>query len=1047
MSLVVYKSSAGSGKTTTLVNEYLSLALRKPERFGNIIALTFTIKATAEMKDRVFVVLHKIIHLDKNQNDAGLHSSIEHIKKATGFTLSEIQSRSRKLLHNILHNYAEFSFSTIDSFVVNIVRSFSQDLNLPFDFNIELDSSLLIEQAIAMLFDKIGSDKQLTDFLIQYMLNNVENERSLKIEDELAKLSKIIFESRHYKYVEKLDRIELATLAKINTGLKRNLAKSEERIKKIAEDTLTLIAQNGIEHSDFFRSSLPKQLVKLKKHIDLPMHDIFDAPENNLFYSTSKPNAVKVRIDTIRPQLEGSINEIAKLIKSYTNLKLILETFNPIALLSEVKRMLNRYSKENNIIHLSESNKLISDVVLQEHIPFIYERVGRKYLHFLVDEFQDTSVIQWNNLIPLIDNSLSTGHFNMIVGDAKQSIYRWRDGDVDQFINLPKINNADASPIMQERAKSIERNYIEKPLQHNYRSDLNIIEFNNEFFDYQLQNKFGNSERISKVYKQHKQIAGKSEENGKVVIQNYPKNGKQTYEEGIKEHINELLEQNYELKDIAIIARSKNILAKASDILIQNNIQVVSNETLYIQNNPQVSLIVSLMSFIGNNNRKNNLLNIHHILNRTAGDNKSDSIKNIEQYLNSIDGKHDIETVCESIQQYGIHLSATKLKELQAYDLAEYLIMKLGLNKKTNPFLQSLLDNILENSQKNGAGLQVFLNFWELKKKDLSISLPEEINAIKLYTIHKAKGLEFPVVVFLANGFDDQAGGTHWVNTKPLEIEGLEIAMIKHKKDLLTSNFKEQFLDEEDKRMMDKLNLIYVANTRPTQQLIILFEEKKGSSWDLFKNFKINNDKFTKVDDNLKIYGGTKHKEKNKQHKTNNELQKIISNPWEKRIRLKQNADIIRSATAQQRIEKGKKMHYLLSLISNNKDIDYIINKVHMEGIISAGELNHYKEKLQWIITHPSTKHFFEHENVEINECAILLPNGKQLRPDKIILKDNEAIIIDYKISDYNKISTFEKEKHLKQVKNYKKLLLDMQFLKVSAHLIYISHSIKVVNT
>jgi ATP-dependent exoDNAse (exonuclease V) beta subunit len=201
MSLVVYKSSAGSGKTTTLINEYLSLALKYPDRFGSIIALTFTIKATTEMKERVFKVLDRIIHLEDFRDDKGLESGLKHIMKATGFDESKIRIQAKVLLHNILHQYSDFAFSTIDSFVVRIVRSFAHDLNLSMDFNIELETDILVEQAIAMLFEKIGNDKKLTNFLIQYVLQNVENEKTLHIENDLAELGKIIFESRHYKSI------------------------------------------------------------------------------------------------------------------------------------------------------------------------------------------------------------------------------------------------------------------------------------------------------------------------------------------------------------------------------------------------------------------------------------------------------------------------------------------------------------------------------------------------------------------------------------------------------------------------------------------------------------------------------------------------------------------------------------------------------------------------------------------------------------------------------------------------------------------------------
>ncbi len=1056
MSLVVYKSSAGSGKTTTLVNEYLSLALRKPERFGNIIALTFTIKATTEMKERVFVVLDKIINLDKHRDDAGLKAGIDHIKNATKLSEAEIRNRSKILLHNILHHYTDFSFSTIDSFVMNIVRSFAHDLNLPFDFNVELDSGFMVEQAIAMLFEQIGENEKLTDFLIQYILQNVDKESSLKIENELANLGKILFESRHYKSIELLHSIELNHFSEINNKLRKDITKFENHLAKIAKSGLDLFKSNGIEASDFSRGTLPKQLANIVDgKIDVN-HKIFVDPENNNFYPNSKSAAIKSRIDGIRPQIVSLINSIADYFEQhaqdYYNKKLILEKLNPLALLSEIKRMLDQYSAENNVIHLSESNKMIASIVLEEHIPFIYERVGRKYLHFLIDEFQDTSVIQWNNLIPLIDNSLATDNFNMLVGDAKQSIYRWRDGDVDQFINLPKINNTNSSPIMQERAQSIERNYQEKLLAYNYRSERNIIEFNNAFFDFQLNHTFGSkdkkytnkdSERISKIYNQHHQIAGKKEDDGRVVIQNFPKDGDQTYEDGLISHIKKLLEQNYRLQDIAIIARSKKVLTKNSDILVRNGYNVVSNETLFIEKNPEVSLITSFLNFVGNKDRKNNLLNTNYLLSKR---NKQNIPIDITTFLNKIGQSDDIKTLCSSVNKLGYNLLPKIIQELQAYDLAEYLISSLKLTSTPNPFVQSLLNSILENSQSNGAGISSFIDFWEMKKEVLSISLPDNIDAIKLYTIHKAKGLEFPVVIFAANGFSNTSKGVfHWVDPKEAGIEDIEVAMVNHKDDMQYSSFESQYLDEKDKQKMDDLNLIYVANTRPTEQLIILFEDERSSAWDKFKDFTIDNDKFEQSDDNLKIYGSSKKQEALMKQIEENTITQTISNHFDTQIKLRSSAALGMSDEQSNRIEKGKIIHYLLSQIKSEEDIKLIVQSAILEGILRETDNEYYTQKIKAIITNEQIAPFFNKNNIEINERSIILPNGKQLRPDKVIIAKNATLIVDYKVSDYDKISENDKEKNAKQVEKYRNLIENMNYPNVKTYLIYIEGDPKCV--
>ncbi|RUA30923.1 MAG: hypothetical protein DSY76_01990 [Bacteroidetes bacterium] len=1049
MSLVVYKSSAGSGKTTTLVNEYLSLALLKPERFSSIIALTFTIKATTEMKERVFQVLDKIIHLDEHKDDLGLLSGLKHIQDRTELSIPEIQTRAKKLLKNILHNYSDFAFSTIDSFVMSIVRSFAHDLNLPLDFNVDLDTDFIIEQAVVMLFENIGKNDALTDFLIQYILQKADSEGNLRIQGELEELGKILFDSSNYQSIEKLSNIDLKQFSSVRNSLQADIAKYEKVLITEARKGLKLIDDNNIPHKNFSSSTIPKQFIKiLNKDFSLNPKAI-ENPEENLFYTKGNKKKLDITapIDSIRDALVEILNTIRNhrdlYEADYIDKVLIYEKINPLALLSEIKHQLDIYKEENNVIHISESNKMISDIVLNEHIPFIYERVGRRYHHFLIDEFQDTSVIQWNNLIPLIDNALADGNFNMLVGDAKQSIYRWRDGDVDQFINLPKIKNANSSEIMKERAKSIERNYRKENLQNNYRSELNIIEFNNTFFKYLAENEYGlNSERIAKIYEKHEQIPAKTKDNGRVVLRHFPEKGEISYEEGLVKQVDELLNQNYQLKDIAIIARTKKVLERNSDILIKHGYKVISNETLYIAKNPIVNLITSILYFVGNNNRKNHFLNCIHLLNKLHNKEQKAALENINSSLKKLGGNDDMNILVRAIAEFGFKLSSNQLQELQAYDLAEYIISKLHLSNPANPFVQSLLNNILENSQKNGSGIHAFIDFWELKKEKLSIQLPENIDAIKLLTIHKSKGLEFPVVIFPANGFRRRKGSFHWVNPKEVGIETLETAMVNHKAALEASSFKDQYLDEEDKLNMDDINMIYVACTRPTEQLIIFSEDKKDNIWKKIKDFNIENDKFITLDDNHKVYGRfSKHIQKNEEVQEN-VIKKTLSTSWVNKFHLKQSLKTKLSENTLARIEKGKTIHAILSHIRSTDDIEPTLTKFILQGIISSKEKVYYSEEIKRIITDEKIRDYFSKNNREINENSIILPDGNQLRPDKVILRENKTIIIDYKLSNYTSLSETEQKKHFSQLQNYQNILKEMKYPSIEAHLIYIGENI-----
>jgi ATP-dependent exoDNAse (exonuclease V) beta subunit len=1053
MSLVVYKSSAGSGKTTTLVNEYLSIALKYPQRFSAIIGLTFTIKATGEMKDRVLKVLDKIIHLDKHRDDPGLMAGLEHIRKKSGLNEEQLRKNASILIRNILHNYTDFAFSTIDSFVVGIVRSFARDLNLPVDFAIELEQDPLIEQAIERLYARIGRDENLTIFLINYIFQNIDNEKNFRIDHDLQQLAKNLFMSKHYKAIDKLDKIDLNEYRKIIKEMQRDTEVFKQKAKAFAQEALDLLDTHHIEHSWFTSKSYPAQLIKITNGKFDPNHNIIKNPEKIIKAPKSKKQE-GAAIEAVLTELLAINQKLVDLFeqdyKSFFDKSLILDKINPLVLLSEIKKELDDYCEENNLIHLSESNKKIAEIVLNEHIPFVYERVGRRYQNFLIDEFQDTSVIQWNNLLPLLDNSLAADNFNMIVGDAKQSIYRWRDGDVDQFIKLPEIANPDNSPIIKERAETLKRHFEQKQLNFNYRSEKNIIDFNNRFIRFLLDNVYSpnetESERINKVYENFKQEAGKTKENGKVVLRNFPDKESSEFEDALIGYIDDLQKQNYNLRDIAILGRTSKTLHRIAEVLIKNGISVVSSDTLYIQNNPDVRLIVSAIAYLASQERKNNLLNIMLLLAHKDKENGKEILQSNKNLIQNIGKENDSTLISKAFGLFGYTIDAQKLNQLQTYDLAEYLIQELGLNKTANPFLQSLMDHILDNSLSKGAGHGSFYEFWERKKGSISISLPEDIEAVKLYTIHKAKGLEFPVVIFPAVNFK-RRGEMLWVDAKKAGVEGLKSAMISYKKELEFSSFAEDYLDEKDKVALDELNLIYVAITRPAEQLFILCDEGQSDSlWKLFKDFKeVKDPKLKILDDNHIIYGEMTSTGRAKAAQQTNSIDHIISNSWSQRLHIRKQAAFRKDAEQVARMQYGSLIHELLAEIQSKNDIHKAVQKALLSGKIQKEARTLLEQKLRDIITHPKVTPFFDTQNTILNEAAILLPEGTQKRPDRVILSKNKTLIIDYKTSDWHQISDFEQENHFKQLDEYRKILTKMGYPEIEAYLIYLSGEIAVI--
>ena len=559
MSLKVYKSSAGSGKTSTLVIEYLSLALINPFQFRQIIALTFTQKATNEMKNRLINNLVKLKEMDIKNPSEDINYIVKSLKENTGFNENIIKQQSKILLSNILHQYGDFGFNTIDSFVVKIVRSFAHNLQLAANFEIELDSSIIIEQAIEQLYDKVGKNDQLTKFLLDYTMEKMEEGKSTNIDIQLAELARLIFDSKHYQNIDLLKGIPIESFSKVKSILQKQINNYNTKIKEFGAEGIYCIEQHGLEEKDCSSGWLYKYFYKLytnHKHTysigDLENKTFVAMIDNDKdWYSKRQLDSIKSTVAAAKPDILNIINKARKYysyqLPLYHAHKLILNKISPLALINKLKQIVENYSDDNDIIHISEINRKISEVVNEQQAPFIYEKIGQKYNHYLIDEFQDTSVIQWNNLIPLLENSLASSNTNLLVGDAKQAIYRWRDGEVEQFVNLPKLANANISILNKQREALLERSYAPFVLDTNYRSKETIVNFNNRFYTELLSHE---SEYVNKVFEKHTQKTNKDFNEGFVKLSHLiygPDEENNILLENIYNEILELTKRNYKL--------------------------------------------------------------------------------------------------------------------------------------------------------------------------------------------------------------------------------------------------------------------------------------------------------------------------------------------------------------------------------------------------------------------------------------------------------------------------------------------------------------------
>jgi ATP-dependent exoDNAse (exonuclease V) beta subunit len=623
MNFTVYKASAGAGKTYTLVKEYLKLSLAgsKTENYKNILAITFTNKAAAEMKERVINAL-KAISSQKAVTGT-YHFLLLDLIKETNLSEEQIKKSSKDVLEHMLHNYSDISICTIDKFVHKVIRTFAHDLNLPMNFEIETDEKSLISKAVDLLITKVGIDEELTKVLVDFTETKLNEEKNRNIEQDLKSFAEKMIGEESSEYLDKIRNLSLTDFLSIKEKLSKFITGAENELAEFGQSGLKLIAENNIDHASFAggANGIGKYFSYLaEKRNDKysPSATVSKNVSENKWYSGKATATEKAAIDSVKVRLEelffNAVNLFSKKGADYKLAKLIFRHIHSLMVIREIDLIIAELKKENNIVRISDFNKIIAAIVSNEPAPFIYERLGEKYKHFLIDEFQDTSLLQWQNLLPLLDNSLANGNFNMIVGDGKQSIYRWRGGEVEQFSSLPKIFKGERNPFNQEREEALLRNYKEMPLKQNYRSKREIVEFNNAFFTLASA---GLPEELKNVYSSNEQEFNPENTGGYINLRFLNEKVPEipSFEERTLECVLEIIKENvtegYALKDIAILFRRNSDASLVANYLISKGVNVISSESLLICNSPKVSFIVDVLCYLtqpGNEAAKTKIL-------------------------------------------------------------------------------------------------------------------------------------------------------------------------------------------------------------------------------------------------------------------------------------------------------------------------------------------------------------------------------------------------------------------------------------------------------
>jgi ATP-dependent exoDNAse (exonuclease V) beta subunit len=1038
----VYNASAGSGKTFTLVKQYLKVLLTSSDlfMFQKVLAITFTNKAAGEMKERVLSNLEAFAEGDEND-------LLKIILSETALEATLIKERSKKILGAILQNYSAFSITTIDSFTHKIIKSFAYDLGLSLNFEVEMDAISLLNEAVDVLISKIGTDKKLTNLLIDYSLDKTDDDKSWDISKDLNDFARVLLNEEDVKHFRALAHKELDDFFDLKNRLQKANKEIEREYEVFGTEVLSFIEASGAQILDFAqRGECPNHFQKLTKLRSLKSDDLkFDGrldktiEEGKNLYAGKVTASVKDTIEGISEQLRLYYYQSKDLYtRTYSNYllnKITLKSIIPLAVLNNINSELNTIKEDNNIRLNAEFNQLISDNIKDEPAPYIYERIGQRFQHYFIDEMQDTSVLQWQNLIPLIENALAQENSNLLlVGDGKQAIYRWRGGKAAQFIDLGA---------QQENPFNIQKEI--KSLETNFRSYSEIINFNNSFF--QHTSNFLQNESYKKLFYEGNTQLENNKKGGFVSLTFLDKEEekdeeKVKYPKKVLEKINQLKEDFY-LNEICVLTRTKKDGIAVADYLSDNGISIISSETLLLKNNAKINFIIDVLHVIQNANDEEKRFEVLYFLyvHLQVKIPKHAFFKKHIKLTNAV--------IFDDLKSYGISFNFSVFQQVPFYEKIEEIIRGFNLVDSSNAYVQFFLDVVLEQ-QRKVTDIGDFLEFWELKKDKLSIVASENANAVQVMTIHKSKGLEFPVVIFPCDvEIYRQISPKIWFDDLPEDYQFKEL-LVDYKKDLSLINARglEIYNQQREELELDNFNLLYVSLTRAVEQLHVITEKKisaKGAEnvnhySGIFINY-LKEQNLWQEDLLAYTFGNMGRIQKKEAATSLTEIhEKFISTPWqEHNIILLASASKLWNTAQGEAIDFGNLFHEILSKISTNNDVESIVAQYHQQGLINEVQLKSIKEAIYSVVNHSELKPYFSEEVTVFNEREIVDIDNQVVIPDRLVFNaQNEVTIIDYKTGNPSK-------EHHQQLLRYERVLKSMHFKVDKKLLVYMNAFIDVV--
>ena len=1034
----IYSASAGSGKTFTLVKEYLKVCLqtKSPKKFASILAITFTNKAAAEMKERIIKTLKAFS--DPSGAAQTEQNMMAILVAETDLDLKELGLRAQLVFEAMLHNYSQLSVGTIDKFTHRVIRTFAQDIDLPSNFEVEIEHQSLLKQAVDTLISKAGENEKLTALFIRFIQDKTSDDKSWLIENDIYVTAEELLKESGQTHCESLKKVSLGEFFLFHKNIRKYINKTDKKLSVIGSDFFSFCRDKNV-NPDWFaggaRSGLAKYFGYLKdgnwKKYQ-PSNSNLNRINNKSWHASKAPRGEWSKIDEVRNAFFPYAKIALKIIDDYPKyilFRLISQNFYSVAVLNEVSKEVQHIKELNNIIPIGEFNKKIADVLQNEEGDFIYERLGERYSNYFIDEFQDTSELQWKNLFPLIENAIADGlkpGSAMLVGDAKQAIYRWRGGEVDLFVGLQQL--AEETPLRSPYKMEL------VSLENNFRSAAEIVNFNNKLFS-SIADKI-DDKKYQNIYKDLN--AEETKGCGGYVSLEYIENSSE--HDNLQKRacigtIHDLKKAGFSYADICILTRTKAKGALIVKALIDEGVPVVSSESLLLEHSVEVLFLLNFLRFLNEPNQPRHRFKLieflsSHKLWPWASENTHAKLNILclgseglfFSFLKDLVGDEDL----------------LGWRSLSLMGLCHKIIKSFMLSETARIYMQFFLDEVWIYSNKNSHELFGFLSYWDEHAHKFSIAVPEGINAVQVMTIHKSKGLEFPVVLLpFANwNTNSERDAKAWVTIREPELAGLPASLLPLSPLLeeSTNNLKTVYKEHKSKVLLDNINILYVALTRAKKQLYV-FTSKSERGKNLSGFFDHFLESIGELNGNKThyIFG-----EKHAGQANTNTKNKTIPTPLPikdvyKTLRINRMAPKIWSAEAPEKnTDKGRKIHEILSHIKTIADSEKAIAKALRGGLITISEVDGIKGLLFSVLKNPKIEPYFLPGLKIKNEAEILLQNGRVIRPDRLVFYEDKISIIDFKTGTPNK-------EHKAQILEYKSHIENLGYLVKESILIYIN--------